>query len=70
MNRKKCQDYSTLGEIIAEREGEKARVRAINKELRRQYRAENPRRLSDLFLIALFLIALFVIATLIALGVL
>jgi len=64
MNRKKCQDYSTLGEIIAEREGEKARVRAINKELRRQYRAENPRRLSDLFLIATLIL------TLIALGVL
>jgi hypothetical protein len=64
MNRKKCQDYSTLGEIIAEREGEKARVRAINKELRRQYRAENLRRLSDLFLIATLIL------TLIALGVL
>ena len=69
MNRKKCQDYTTLGEIIAEREGEKARVKAINKELRRQYRAENPRRISDFFLIAWFVIATLIL-TVIALGVL
>ena len=41
-DRRNCGDYTTLAERVADREGEAARVRALNREMRRQYRQDNP----------------------------
>ena len=41
-DRRNCGDYTTLAERVADREGEAARLRALNREMRRQYRADNP----------------------------
>lgn len=41
-NRRHCGDYTTLAERIAERDGEAARVAALNREMRRQMRSERP----------------------------
>ena len=45
-------DYTTLAERIADKEGERARLRALNREMRRQWRRDNPRSLGDKLLIA------------------
>ena len=52
ISRKDCGDYTTLAERIADKEGERARLRVLNREMRRQWRQDNPRSLGDNLLIA------------------
>ena len=63
IDRKDCGDYTTLAEIIADKEGERARLRVLNREMWRQWRAENPVSLGDklLMLVALLLVAALVL---------
>lgn len=51
MHRRNCADYTTLAERIADKEAEQARLRALNREMRRQWRRDHPLRLGDRLLL-------------------
>ena len=66
--RKDCGDYTTLAEIVADKEGERARLRVLNREMWRQWRAENPVSTAEKLLLAASVAVILTLALMVVAG--